>query len=64
MNGKQVHSPDSADIASKTAETFETLGAGHFPPHSGFFLRLIKTHRNRETGVMNQSQLGLGKHAE
>lgn len=32
--------PDSAGTASKIAETFETLKAGHFQQHFGFFLRL------------------------
>lgn len=43
------YSPDSADRASKTAGTFETLVAGHFPLHSGFFLGLVDTHTHRHT---------------
>lgn len=42
------YSPDSADRASKTAGTFETLVAGHFPLHSGFFLGLVDTHTDTQ----------------
>lgn len=37
-------SPGSAHTASKTAETFETLAAERFPPHSGFSQELLDTH--------------------
>lgn len=37
-------SPGSAHTASKTAETFETLAAERFPPHSGFSPELSDTH--------------------
>lgn len=36
-------SPGSAHTASKTAETFETLAAERFPPHSGFSQELLDT---------------------
>lgn len=39
-----LYSPGSAHTASKTAETFETLGAERFPPHSGFFQELADTN--------------------
>lgn len=43
------YSPDSAGIASKTAETFETLITEHSQLHFGFFLGL-DTYTSTERG--------------
>lgn len=40
------NSPDSADTASKTAETFETSEAEHFLQHSGSFPVLVEAQEN------------------
>lgn len=45
------NSPDSADIANKTAETFETSEAEHFPQHSGSFRGLVEAQENNKHGT-------------
>lgn len=57
------YSPDSADIASKTAETFETLVAEHFPLHSGFSPGLVDRETERKIFVSSR-RLGKGQHVE